>query len=490
MLTLCRALFGAALVTLVAAAPADAADPPPSDFAGVYAENLLVSSGARREAVAERISQSGATVVRLPMYWSRIERRRGAYRFSAYVRAIMTAARHGITLLPVVRDPPPFSSSAPPPPSAKPGMYPPRDPREYARFAALLVRRYGPSGYWWARHPELPSAPIRAWQVWNEPTLPRFWASGPNPRQYRRLLNLAYSAMKAADPSVEVVSAGLPHSEGGMDSGLFLQRLYVGGRPLFDSLALHPYAPTPEGLVDFTWSMRRLLDGVGEQAKPLRITEFGWGTGGRPPRFVLSEDAQAAAIAQTLEALLAQREALRLRGLVYFAWRDQRPEFDPTSSWFSYAGLLRSDGSEKPGFLAFREAVHRLVRGVPAPQRAPQEGAATGPPCRLRDPARQFLAASLRRGIGITLVCTRPAEVELRATRGAQALSGVRTRAMPSGQVLIRFPVSGSGARLLRRRSVRVLVQGTSRDSTGRVDPLRRGVTIRNAAGPARPRTR
>ena len=48
----------------------------------------------------------------------------------------------------------------------------------WRHFLTLVVNRYGPGGDYWTateQHPGVKPKPITAWQIWNEPTLPKFF---------------------------------------------------------------------------------------------------------------------------------------------------------------------------------------------------------------------------------------------------------------------------------------------------------------------------
>ena len=64
----------------------------------------------------------------------------------------------------------------------------------WARFAAQVVKRF-------------PQA--RAIEIWNEPNLPNFWRSGPDPRRFATVEAWAYDAIKNVDPSMPVLAGGI-----------------------------------------------------------------------------------------------------------------------------------------------------------------------------------------------------------------------------------------------------------------------------------------
>lgn len=74
---------------------------------------------------------------------------------------------------------------------------PPDDYAQYAQFLTELINRY--------------PGKVGAIEVWNEQNLDREWATanGVNPEDYVRFLQVAHDAIKAADPTIIVISGAL-----------------------------------------------------------------------------------------------------------------------------------------------------------------------------------------------------------------------------------------------------------------------------------------
>ena len=84
------------------------------------------------------------------------------------------------------------------------------------------------------------------------------------------------------------------------------------------------------------------------------ITEIGWGDRGPKHRFIVGEKGQAERIAKSFALIRKQRTKLRLRGVVYFSWRDGAPYApDFRDLWGLHTGLLDINGNPKAGFGAF-----------------------------------------------------------------------------------------------------------------------------------------
>jgi hypothetical protein len=208
-----------------------------ADFVGVATEDLSIGDASYREGALRSQARAGAGVVRVTFDWSAIEPERGVYDLSAYDREVAAAAEAGLRVLPVLARPPLFRQLRPER-HARRGSYPPSR-HEMARFAAMLAERYGPGGTLFEERPELPTLPIRTWQLMNEPNLTVYWEPRPNPRAYVRLMRVVGDAIESVDPRAEIVSAGLPQSRQGMPFERFLNRMYAAGaKGAFDTLAV------------------------------------------------------------------------------------------------------------------------------------------------------------------------------------------------------------------------------------------------------------
>ncbi len=62
--------------------------------------------------------------------------------------------------------------------------------------------------------------------------------------------------------------------------------------------------------------------------------------------------------------LVSRNEELKLRGIIYFNWRDTTPYSAAVGDfWGLHTGPLGVDGSPKPGFAAFANTARRLTGG-------------------------------------------------------------------------------------------------------------------------------
>jgi len=132
---------------------------------------------------------------------------------------------------------------------------------------------------------------VDAIEVHNEPNLAMEWPHGPNAWEYTQMLRVAYTAIKAADPSIIVVSGGLAPTITTQDRGAISdldfteEMLDNGAAQWFDAFGYHPYgynqppeaAPSANTLVFRRVELiRALFEARGIYDKQIWMTEFGW----------------------------------------------------------------------------------------------------------------------------------------------------------------------------------------------------------------------
>jgi hypothetical protein len=333
----------------------------PKGFVGLTSEDVFARTGEYREQNLSRQAAAGVRLLRQTFDWSSIEKTRSNYDLSYYDGYVAAAADHGIRVLPILFNPPGFHGGRP---NSRPTC-PPRSNATFAAFARALVRRYGPRGTLWRARPNVRKLPITAWQIWNEPNLGMFyWCGKANARRYVAMLRKVGKAIKKIDRRAEIVTAGLPNSKlsGAIPLTRFIRQMYrAGARRAFDSLAINSYARDHRELGRLLVSIRRLMNSRGDRRGRIWVTEIGWGDKGMKHRFIVGAKGQASRITKSFAVIRKQRRRLRLRGVVYFSWRDAVP-YPPQfkNIWGLHTGLLDNDGSPKRAFFAFERAVRRL----------------------------------------------------------------------------------------------------------------------------------
>jgi polysaccharide biosynthesis protein PslG len=340
----------------------------PGDFLGMVSNDAFAASGPQRAQILAAERRTGVELLRQTFDWASIETRRGHFDFAVYDGYMAATARAGLTVLPVVFGLPSFEAGQRVAGARVTATttFAPADVGDFAAFAAVLARRYGPGGTFWRSHPALPARPIRSWQIWNEPNLPVYWGGRPNARAYVALLRATAAALRTVDPGAEIVTAGIPDSTLGVPLERFVsEMLAAGGRGSFGTLAINPYAASSAGVIAATTAVRRLLDRAGLRALPIWVTEVGWSSGGPGSSFTVGPKRQAENILVTITSLASLAARLHIRGVVYFNWRDALPYAGGVDFWGLHTGLLTLSGTGKPALSAYYQAAG-VLRTLPS----------------------------------------------------------------------------------------------------------------------------
>jgi polysaccharide biosynthesis protein PslG len=241
---------------------------------------------------------------------------------------------------------------------------PPDNYHDYFDFISAFVSRYSSSSR---------IGHVAAIEVWNEVNLDREWGGATIDKQqaadYVRLLDGAYSAAKAADPSVLVITAGLSptgvtngHSA---DDALYLQWLYDAGmKGKFDVLGAHGNVQAPEvdaplnSLPNFPHpsfyfrrveQLRDVMVKNGDADKRVWLLEFGWTADTVHPNyswFAVSEDKKGSNI---LKAFQFARQHWQPWIGVMTLWTLPDPAWTPEREEYWWA-ITNTDGTPRPAY--------------------------------------------------------------------------------------------------------------------------------------------
>jgi hypothetical protein len=285
----------------------------------------------------------------------------GPIAWGYFDQLVTNAASAGVEVLPVIWGTPAWAGSR----STIPvGTSTQRD--GWLAFLSAAVRRYGPSGEFWAAHgpgssQPLPYVPVRKWQLWNEQNY-RYFASHPNPRTYAELLKISSPAIRSADPRATIILGGLfgrpnPAEVGGqaIAGARFLDRLYRVKRikATFDAVAIHPYARSAKRMIPQVREMRAVMRDNNDARTGFYVTEMAWGSAG-DSSFDKGPKGQARELKRAYRMLLKERKAWKLRGAYWFSLSDMPPgegcifcdssglftnSFEPKPAWFAFAKL-------------------------------------------------------------------------------------------------------------------------------------------------------
>jgi hypothetical protein len=340
------AAAGVTAATLASAAPAHAI------------ETGVVETLGQNVSTPHKASRLGADWVRMWVSWENMQPARGQYAPHVVegVRGAVAAAKaRGLKVLIVVTGSPAWASRG------RGGIAPPSDPGSFGAFMGGMAQRF---------------PAVDAWELWNEPDSPGFFAGAPDPATYAAMLKAAYPAIKAAQPATAVVTGGLVGND--MD---FVEQLYRhGAQGSFDAVGVHTdtacltrgpgrfYRDERGRIGRYTFTGYREVHAVmsahGDGAKPIWMTEIGWSTQSTRPR---SCNVGTWAGMKRL-GVSPRRQARFLRAAYRCAASDP---FVGVAFWFGMQdipssrhargyGLFRRGGKAKPSARAFK----RLRRGI------------------------------------------------------------------------------------------------------------------------------
>lgn len=247
---------------------------------------------SKREETVRLASEAGFHFLRQEFPWQDIEihgkgdfeDRRGTPPKSAwekYDQIVDLADKYGMEMIVRVSTPPSWSRAAG---DAVGTFAPPDNFEDFGDFVYALVSRY--------------KGRIKYYQIWNEPNIYPEWGSyAISPEDYTRLLKIAATRAREADPNVVIISGALastialqpaaPPPTNALNDLLFLQRMYdAGAAPYFDVVAMQGYGlwsgPTDRRMHPRVMNfgrpqfVRDLMVANGDETKPIWISEMGW----------------------------------------------------------------------------------------------------------------------------------------------------------------------------------------------------------------------
>ncbi len=275
--------------------------------------------------------------------------------WAKYDHIVDLAEEYGIEIIARLDNPPAWSRAA----GNEAGtLAPPDDYGDYGDFVYAVVSRY--------------KGRVKYYQIWNEPNIYPEWGEGPvDPEAYTRLLKVAYTRAKEADPEVVILSAGLAPTtemtpENLMDL-VFLERMYeAGAKKYFDIMSVQGYGlwngPTDRRVhpnrANFSRVMliRELMVRNGDAQKPIWASEVGWNAlprdfEGFPYYGRVSEELQAQYSASAYER--AQREWPWMGVMNY--WFFKRASDHEKDQAFYYFRMMEPDFYAYPVYEAVKE---------------------------------------------------------------------------------------------------------------------------------------
>jgi hypothetical protein len=191
-----------------------------------------------------------------------------------------------------------------------------------------------------------------AWEIWNEPNLPQFWAGTPDPAAYVALARAAAAEIRREDPRAWILGPSLGGAT--FDFTYLSATFNLGLLDIVDAVSVHPYgAAYPEAAAAFYDEVRRRIAlRAPDRDIPVVVSEWGYAVEG------LGMEKQA-------EYLLRALDTNRKAGIPLTIWYNWQ---EPITPWHSF-GLLDVRGRPKPAYDAIaRQRTETDRRDAPRPR--------------------------------------------------------------------------------------------------------------------------
>jgi hypothetical protein len=245
-------------------------------------------------------------------------------------------------------------------PSQSSLSHPPHDMADFREFITALATRY--------------KGKVAAYEIWNEPNLSYEWGYlTPDPVAYTQMLQVAYTAIKAADPDALVITGGLstagdgsPTAYGDLD---FLRGMYgAGAKGYFDAFGSHPYAfgRSPHEIDPWGLSLSRVQEqhqvmvAHGDGDTPIWITELGWVLQnnwdlGEHENISVTEEQQAQYLRQTYPKV--QRDWVFVEAIFLFNLDFSTTPWYPASEPMRWYAIINPDRTPRPAYTILRQTM-------------------------------------------------------------------------------------------------------------------------------------
>lgn len=301
---------------------------------------VFLVEGEEVGALVSQATQLGVQWVKITVSWAEIEPEQGSIEFDQLDEAVDAFDSAGFDIMLTLTDAPDWSR-----PSStalalqQPTYGPPDDLTDFGNFAGTVAEHY--------------AGIVDAYEIWHQPNNRRSWMTPvvelrsdgfPDAHladvRYIDLLEVASTAIRAADPDAMIITAGLAPSGihdfyNSIDNFVFFEELLTqGALDYADAMGVHldGFSNAPDAVCcaessggsdpqfdisyhfffkDSLENYRTILDRNGGSDIPLWVTRVGWGTAddvsGTPPpemRFVTlnSADEQGEYVAAAFEA--------------------------------------------------------------------------------------------------------------------------------------------------------------------------------------------
>lgn len=354
------AAIAATALTLGAAAPASAAK----------LEYGIAPQASLGGKDFQLMQQANVDLIRSLFAWNGVEAKAGdctpqggSCNWGGLDLVVGNAASNGIRTMATLGGVAPYVKNQERPPTSK------GDRAAFADFAGAAAARYGRGGAFWdGDYQDMYGAgarvvPITEWQIWNEQSSNQFFKPKPNAKKYAKMLKSASKEIRGADRKADILLGGMFPDTGpkGIRIDKYLEQLYDVKKieKSFDAVSVHPYSKKPKGIGGQLKRTRKAMDKAGDKKADIWVTELGYSSDGPKKSDVglKSKKAQAKALKESFKILNKGKRKYNVAGVIWFTWQDSNDR--DICQFCRSAGLLDTNGDEKPAYREFQKATRR-----------------------------------------------------------------------------------------------------------------------------------
>ncbi len=287
---------------------------------------------SRSDEEYANLTELGVTLMRIDFHWTRIQPAPDTWDFSHFDAYLDAAGQHNVNVLALLV----FDNNAVETDEVganRRNYIAPRDVPLYLEYIRRTVTHYEDRVY--------------AWELWNEPNMPRFW-DGPMDELYE-LVRKSAETVRETDPDAILLGPAMTGPLG-VDSAEGIELLHaIGALDPVDHPTMHLYVPEPRTYYN---EFLRIQNAARKYGHPgaVWITELGDPDGGVYPWRGSREHL-------AIHAMKAYTIATRLgiEKLVWYCYSDSNPERlrEKPKDSEHFFGLTNSDGSWKPAAWAY-----------------------------------------------------------------------------------------------------------------------------------------
>lgn len=306
---------------------------------GINAQGVFRLTPDRWDAHLASIARLDVGHVRVEANWDDAEHGGpGPYTWAKHDLRIRAMAGHGLRWYALMAYSAPWAG-------VSGWLSPPAEPERYAAYVGAMADRYRAGGAFWTENPDVAVLPPVAYEIWNEPNLPRYWPDQIDaPERYADLYLAAHNAIRRADPVAEIIVGGL--SPSGTRPADWIARM-VAHRPelagIISTVAFHPYGDGGTLTATRIRALRAAMDANGLRSARIEITEAGWAA---PPTTETTR-------ASLLRGLVGALDSMGVTRFAPYTWLTPELGRGPED----YFGIANQDATWKPSASAYAAAI-------------------------------------------------------------------------------------------------------------------------------------